>query len=87
MSKRLIVLFLIITSLLILLVGFYRIYEIYYPSYFSPTVYTQITFIGNGEIPTKKEILFSGFKNFKILTISSIISILIIYGKKTLNRK
>ncbi|UOK41599.1 MULTISPECIES: hypothetical protein [Flavobacterium] len=86
MSKRSIILFLIIASILILLVGFYRVYEIFYHSYFNQTEYSQIAFIGNEEIPTKKEIVFSEFKNLKTITISSVISILIIYGKK-LNRK
>lgn len=70
-----------------MLMGFYRVYEIFYPSYFSQTEYSQIAFFGDEEIPTKKEILFSEFKNLKTITVSSIISFLIIYGEKLLNRK
>jgi hypothetical protein len=87
MSKRIIILFIIITSILILLFGIYRVYEIFYSSYFNQTEYTQIAFIGNEGIPTKKEILFSGFRDLKIIAISSFISILIINGKRILNRK
>lgn len=86
MSKRLIISFLILTSLIILLIGVYRVYNLFYNSYFSSTSYTQIAFIGNKEIPTKTEILFSGFKSLKVITISSIISIVAIYSKKMLNR-
>jgi cell division septal protein FtsQ len=82
MSKRSIILFLVITSILVLLVGFYRVYEIFYHSYFNQTEYCQIAYTGNKEISTKKEILFYGFKNLKIIAISTIISILIINGKK-----
>lgn len=88
MSKRSIILFLIIVSILILLSGFYRVYEIFYSSYFNQLEYSQIAYIGNGETPTKKDILFSGFKNLKTIMISSTISILIIYSKNLfLNRK
>ncbi len=87
MPKRTIILFLIITSVLILFFGFFRVYEIFYSSYFNQTEYTQIAFIGNEEIPTKMEILFLEFKNLRTITISSIISILIMYGKKIVNRK
>ena len=87
MSKRKIILFIILTSIFILFVGIYRVYEIFYPSYFNQTEYTQIAFIGNEGIPTKKEILLSGLKDLKIIAISSFISILIINGKRILNRK
>ena len=87
MSKRKIVLFIILTSIFILFVGIYKVYEIFYTTYFNQTKYTQIAFIGNSEIPTKKEILFSGFKDLKIVTINSLISFLIINGKEILNRK
>lgn len=82
MSKCSIILFLVITSALVLLIGFYRVYEIFYHSYFNQTEYSQIAFIGNKEIPTKIEILFSGFKNLKTIAISMIVSIVIINGKK-----
>lgn len=62
--------------------GFYRVYEVFYPSYFNQTGYSQIAFIATNEIPTKKEILFSEFENLKTIAISSIISIVIVYGKK-----
>ncbi len=87
MSKRTIILFIIITSIFILLFGVYRIYEMFYSSYFNQTEYTQIAFIGSETISTKKEILFSGFKDLKIIAISSFISILIINRKRILNRK
>lgn len=49
--------------------------------------YTQIASIGNDEIPTKLEMLFSGFKDLKVILISSLISVLIINGKRILNLK
>ncbi len=87
MSKRIIILFIIITSIFILLFGIYRVYVIFYSSYFNQTEYTLIAFIGNEGISIKKEILFSGFKDLKIIAIGSFISVLIINGKRILNRK
>lgn len=88
MSKRSIILFFILTSIAILSFGVYRIYEIFYSSYFNQVEYAQVAFLGNQEIPTKKEILFSGFKDLKIIPSSALISIIIIYvGKLFLHRK
>jgi len=87
MSKSKIILFIIFTSMLILSVGIYSVYELFYSSYLNQTEYTQIASIGNEGIPTKKEVLFSGFKDQKIIAISAFISILIINGKRILNRK
>jgi hypothetical protein len=87
MSKRQIILSIILISILILFVGIYRVYEIFYYSYFNQTEYTQIAFIGNRGIPTKTEILFSGFKDLKIILINTFISIVIVNGKRILNRK
>lgn len=80
-NKYSIILFLIMTSIFILLCGIYRFYELFYSSYFNQIEYTQIAFIGNEEMPTKSEILFSGFKDLQAIIVSSIISALIIYGK------
>lgn len=81
-SKRTFILILVVTSIFILLWGIYRVYEIFYPSYFNQTEYTQISFIGNEKIPTKSEILFSGFKNIEVIIVSSIISFFIVSAKK-----
>jgi hypothetical protein len=87
MKKRKIILFIILTCIFILFVGIYRVYEMFYSSYFNQIEYTQIAFIGNKEMPTKREILFSGFNDLKIIILNSLISILIINGKRILNRK
>ena len=87
MKNRKIILFIILTCIFISFVGIYRVYEMFYSSYFNQIEYTQIEFIGNKEIPTKREILFSGFNDLKIIILNSLISILIINGKRILNRK
>lgn len=75
---------LLLASVFILLFGIFRVYEIFYSSYFNQTEYIQIATIGNKEMPTKIELLFSVFGNFKIIALSIISSFLIIYGKKLL---
>ncbi|WP_298117119.1 hypothetical protein [Flavobacterium sp.] len=87
MSKRKIISFIILTFIFILFVGVYSVYEVFYSSYFNQMDYTQIASIGNDEIPTKLEMLFSGFKDLKVILISSLISVLIINGKRILNLK
>lgn len=87
MSKRLITIFFLITIFLILFHGIHRIYEIFYSSYFSYTDYTQIAFIGKEKAPTKTEILFYGFKDIKVIVISSVISILVICSTKVVRNK
>lgn len=77
MTKRLVIIFFITTILLVLLHGFFRICEIFYPSYFNQTEYTQIAFIENGKMPDKYELLFYGFTSFEILTVSVILSLII----------
>ena len=85
MRKRLIIFF-IITTLLILFHGLYRIYEFFYPSYFSQTDYTQISFLGN-KVPSKLEVLFSGFKDLQLLIASSLVSFVIICSFEFIKRK
>ncbi|WP_298136374.1 hypothetical protein [Flavobacterium sp.] len=87
MSKRKIISIIILTFIFILLVGVYSVYELFYSSYFNQMDYTQIASIGNEEISTKIEMLFSGFKDLKVILISSLISVLIINGKRILNLK
>lgn len=77
MTKRLVIIFFITTVLLVLLHGIFRIYEVFYPSYFNQTEYTQTVFIGNGKILEKHELLFYGFTSFKVLTVSIILSVII----------
>lgn len=73
---------LLLAFVFILLVGIFRVYEVFYSSYFNQTEYIQIATIGNKEMPKKIELLFSEFGNFKIIVISIIASFLIICGKK-----
>lgn len=87
MTKRSMAIFFIITILFILLFGIYRVYEIFYSSYFSPTEYTQTAFIGEDENPTKMEILLYGFQDLKVVVISSVVSILIICYTKLIRRR
>lgn len=87
MTKRVIILFFLITIALIVFHGLYRIYEIFYPSYFTQTGYNQIAFIGNKELLTKNELLFYGFKDLKVLLISSLCSFLMIFCFKLIRRK
>lgn len=61
---RNIILGLVIICLLILGYGIYQIYEIFYPNYFSSADFTDVSF-ENGQLPTKVEVLFSGFKNLE----------------------
>lgn len=77
MTKRLVIIFFVTTILLVLLHGVFRIYEVFYPSYFNQTEYTQAAFIGNGKMPDKYELLFYGFTSFKVLTICIILSLII----------
>lgn len=75
---------LLLASIFILLFGIFRVYEIFYSTYFNQTEYIQIATIGDNEMPTKSELLFSGFGNFKIIVLSIIAGFLVIYGKKQL---
>lgn len=78
---------LLLAFIFILLFGIFRVYEVFYSSYFNHLEYTQIATIGNKETPTKIELLFSGFGNFKIIVLSIVISFLIICVKKRLAKK
>jgi len=77
MTKGLVINFFVTTLLLVLLHGFFRVYEVFYSSYFNQTEYTQTAFIGNGNMPNKYELLFYGFTSFKVLTVSIILSLII----------
>ncbi|MCI9844270.1 hypothetical protein [Flavobacterium pectinovorum] len=77
MTKRLVTIFFVTTILLVLLHGVFRIYEVFYPSYFNQKEYTQIAFIENGKMPDKYELLFYGFTSFEVLTVSLILSLII----------
>ena len=71
----------IISVILILSYGIYLIFNIYYSNYFSQTTYVDTTFINFEKVPTKFEILFWGFKDFRIILTSVIVSIIIILIK------
>lgn len=75
---------LLIAFIFIMLFGLFRVYKIFYSSYFNQTEYVQTATIGNKEMPTKIELLFSVFGNFEIIALSIISSFLLIYGKKLL---
>lgn len=53
---------------------------------FNQTVYTQISFFGN-KVPSKLEVSFSGFKDLKIVLVSSLISFVIICSFELIKRK
>lgn len=75
---------LLLAFLFILLFGIFRVYEVFYSLYFNQKEYIQIATIGDNEMLTKTDVLFSEFKNLKTITLSIIASFLIISGKKLL---
>ena len=81
-----IILGLVIICLLIVGYGIYQVYEIFYPNYFSSTDYTDVTF-EKGQLPTKVEVLLSGFKNVGIVATASIISLAVIVFIKLIRRR
>lgn len=64
----------------LVMVGLYSVYEIFYSPYFNHLEVVQLAFEGN-RIPSKAEIVFSQFRNFKTVIICLTASILIVYGK------
>lgn len=78
---------LILTLFFIMFFGIYRVYELFYSSYFNQIEYTQLATIGHKQVSTKTEVLFSEFKNLKTITLSLVTSFLIILGKKLLSKK
>ncbi|MDY3343640.1 hypothetical protein PG326_00015 [Riemerella anatipestifer] len=77
--------FFTIYILVILCYGIYQIYEIFYPNFFNQKDYTEVSFTVN--IPTKLEVLLSGFLYTKILLISFLISIIFVVINTKKNQK
>ncbi len=80
-KKDLFIIFLL-TFLLILCFGVYQIYQIFYPNYFNHADFTYVSF--EGEIPSKFEVLFSGFLRLELITVSLLVSIGLVFLRKVL---
>lgn len=78
---------LILTLFFIIFFGTYRVYELFYYSYFNQIEFTQLATIGDKQVSTKMEVLFSEFKNLKTISLSLVTSLLIVFGKKLLSKK
>ena len=76
-----------LTIILILIYGIYITYDIFYSNYFDQVNYSDTTFIGTTKIPSKIEIIFSGFKNLKIIIICFFISTILIQTLLKLKKK
>lgn len=65
----------------------YRVYEIFYSSYFKQIEYSHLATIGDKEMLTKTDVLLSGFTNLKTIMLSLVTSFFIVFGKKLLTKK
>lgn len=85
MKRRTILVLFLLCSLLILLRGVYNIYVIFYSSYLDVTAFEIHAFKEN--VPTKLGVLFSGFKDYKTVLISGVLSITILYLYRKMKKR
>lgn len=83
-KKDLLIIF-ILTFLLVICFGVYQIYQFFYPNYFNQADFTYVSF--EGEIPSKFEVLFSGFLRLELITVSLLVSIGLVFLRKVLLKK
>ena len=83
-KKDLLIIF-ILTFLLIVCFGVYQIYHFFYSNYFNQADFAYVSF--DGEMPSKFEVLFSGFLRLELITVSLLVSIGFVFLRKVLLKK
>ena len=83
-KKDLLIIF-ILTFLLIVCFGVYQIYHFFYSNYFNQADFAYVSF--DGEMPSKFEVLFSGFLRLELITVSLLVSIGFVFLRKIVLKK
>lgn len=85
-AKNIVLQIVMLSTMLILIYGFYNIYILFIIPYFDTSQYHSIYWLGVEKPPTIIQVLFFGFKDIMIIIKSIIISIIIIYSSKYIKR-
>lgn len=71
--------FTLLSIFLILLYGLYFIYKVYYSNYYNQVSYDTVVFTSSSITPTKLELMLCGFRDYRIVAGSVLLSLGVVY--------